>query len=196
VLYLFHLLYLDGLDLRRVTLIERKQVLAELPAPLDEDGAVRLSEHLEIDSAEMRARACAMGFEGIVSQRKDGRYESGRTSLWTKSPCKVRETFAIAGLALKGTKLDGFYLAEERGRKLVYACKIEGGWSEEEKNDLLARIKPHKRCTPAIELSAEKPKAHWVEPRVLVDVEYRARMGTSDLLRHPRYKGIREDLSD
>jgi hypothetical protein len=35
-----------------------------------------------------------------------------------------------------------------------------------------------------------------VEPRVLVDVEYRARTGKSGLLRHPRYKGIREDLSD
>ena len=133
VLYLFDLLYLDGLDLRRATPIERKQVLAELLAPLDPDGAVRLSEHLEIDGAELRQHACAMGLEGIVSKRKDGRYESGRTNLWTKSPCKVRDTFAVAGWALKGTKLDGFYLAEERGGKLVYAGKIEGGWTEEEK---------------------------------------------------------------
>ena len=54
VLYLFDLLYLDGLDLRRATLIERKQLLSELLAPLDPDGAVRFSEHLEIDGAEMR----------------------------------------------------------------------------------------------------------------------------------------------
>src|SRR6476620_7183347 len=40
-----------------------------------------------------------MGLEGIVSKRKDGRYESGRTSVWTKSPCKLRETFAVAGWA-------------------------------------------------------------------------------------------------
>ena len=130
VLYLFDLLYLDGLDLRRATLVERKQVLAELLAPLDPDGAVRLSEHLEIDGAELRQHACAMGLEGIASKRKDGRYESGRTNLWTKSPCKLRDTFAIIGWAIKGAKFDGFYLAEERNGKLVYAGKIEGGWTD------------------------------------------------------------------
>jgi bifunctional non-homologous end joining protein LigD len=183
VLYLFDLIYLDGLDLRRVTLIERKQVLAELLAPLDPDGAVRLSEHLEVDGAELRQHACAMGLEGIISKRKDGRYESGRTNLWTKSPCKVRETFAVAGWALKGAKLDGFYLAEERDGKLVYAGKIEGGRTEEEKNDLLARIKPYQQRHAPIELATAKPKAQWVEPRVLVDVEYRARTGKSGLLK-------------
>jgi hypothetical protein len=61
----------------------------------------------------------------------------------------------IAGWALQWTKLDGFYLAEERGGKLVYTGKIEGGWTEAEKNDLLARIKPYKQRNAPIELSAE-----------------------------------------
>jgi bifunctional non-homologous end joining protein LigD len=137
-----------------------------------------------------------MGLEGIISKRKNGRYESGRTDAWTKSPCKLRDTFAVAGWALKGSRFDGFYLAEERDGKLVYAGKIEGGWTEEEKNDLLARIRPYKQRHAPIELASAKPKAQWVEPRVLVDVEYRAKTGRSGLLRHPRYKGIREDLSD
>ena len=87
----------------------------------------------------------------------------------------MRDTFAVAGWAFKGTKFDGFYLAEERGGKLVYAGKIEGGWTDEEKNDLLARIKPYQQRNAPIELTTAKPKAQWVEPRVLVDVEYRAR---------------------
>ena len=111
-------------------------------------------------------------------------------------PCKVRETFAVAGWALRGTKLDRFYLAEERDGKLVYAGKMEGGWTEEEKNDLLARIKPYQQRNAPIELATAKPKAQWVEPRVLVDVECRARTAKSSLLRHPRYKRIRGDLSD
>jgi len=106
------------------------------------------------------------------------------------------DTFAIVGWALKGTRFDGFYLAEERDGKLVYAGKIEGGWSEKEKKDLLARIRPFKQRTAPIDLPVEKPKAQWVEPRLLVDVEYRAKTGKSGLLRHPTYKGIREDLSD
>jgi ATP-dependent DNA ligase len=43
-------------------------------------------------------------------------------------------------------------------------------------------------------LPEAKQKAHWVEPRLLVDVEYSARTARSRLLRHPRYKGMREDL--
>jgi ATP-dependent DNA ligase len=42
----------------------------------------------------------------------------------------------------------------------------------------------------------EKRKAQWVKPAVLVDVEYRARMQASGLLRHPSFKGVREDLTD
>jgi bifunctional non-homologous end joining protein LigD len=62
------------------------------------------------------------------------------------------------------------------------------------KQALLARIKPLKRRTPPIDLAEAKPKAQWVEPSILVDVEYRARTGKSGLLRHPTYKGTRRDL--
>jgi bifunctional non-homologous end joining protein LigD len=39
----------------------------------------------------------------------------------------------------------------------------------------------------------KKPKAVWLKPTLLVDVEYRALTGTGKL-RHPSFKGIREDL--
>jgi bifunctional non-homologous end joining protein LigD len=194
VFYVFDLLHLDGLDLRRAPLIDRKAVLADLLATLDPGEPVKFSEHLETDGAAMRQRACEMGLEGIVSKRKTGIYQSGRTDHWIKAPCKLRDTFVIVGWAQKGSKFDGFYLGEERGGKLVYAGKIEGGWTEEQKQDLLARVKPLKRRGAPVELPEAKSKAHWVEPRLLVDAEYRARTARSGLLRHPRYKGMREDL--
>jgi len=39
------------------------------------------------------------------------------------------------------------------------------------------------------------PKARWVRPAVLVDVEFRGKTGDG-LLRHPSYQGIREDLME
>jgi ATP-dependent DNA ligase len=39
------------------------------------------------------------------------------------------------------------------------------------------------------------PKARWVRPEVLVDVEYRGKTGDG-VLRHPSYQGIREDLME
>src|SRR5687767_12255609 len=76
-----YLLYLDGVDLRRVRLVERKRLLAELLA----DASERLlyTEHLEGNGAEIYARACAMGLEGIISKQQDAPYRSGRTMAWS-----------------------------------------------------------------------------------------------------------------
>ena len=39
------------------------------------------------------------------------------------------------------------------------------------------------------------PKAQWLEPRVIVDAEYRGTTGEG-LLRHPAFKGVRQDLME
>jgi bifunctional non-homologous end joining protein LigD len=139
---------------------------------------------------------CEIGLEGIVSKRRDGRYQSGRTDNWVKVPCKRRDTFVVIGWAEKGRKFDGFYLGEGSNGKLVYAGKIESGWTEDEKEELLARVKPLETGHPPVDLEDRKPKAQWVEPRLLVDVEYRAKTSKSGLLRHPTYKGVRLDLME
>jgi bifunctional non-homologous end joining protein LigD len=46
---------------------------------------------------------------------------------------------------------------------------------------------------PVLFADGEKPKAHWLKPELLVDVEYRALTGEGKV-RHPSFKGIREDL--
>jgi bifunctional non-homologous end joining protein LigD len=100
VYYAFDLLYLDGLDLRVVTLIERKRALAELLSHLDDPASpVKFSEDLKEDGAEVYRNACRLELEGVVSKRRDGCYRSGRNDAWTKVTCRHRETFAIAGLA-------------------------------------------------------------------------------------------------
>jgi len=40
-----------------------------------------------------------------------------------------------------------------------------------------------------------KPKAQWLKPQLLADVEYRALTGDGKL-RHPSFKGLRQDLMD
>jgi ATP-dependent DNA ligase len=46
---------------------------------------IQLSEHLEgADGEAVFHHACAMGFEGIVSKRRDRPYRSGRSPDWIK----------------------------------------------------------------------------------------------------------------
>lgn len=192
--FVFDLLYLDGIDLRRAPILAREEALAALLSDLPRNSPIKLSEHVAGDAAKLMREACEVKLEGLVSKRVDGRYKSGRSTVWFKATCKKRDTFVIVGWALKGKRFDGFYLGEEKNRKLVYAGKIEQGWTEQQKDDLLARVKPLKRRAQPLAVKIDKPKAQWVEPRVLVDVEYRAKTARSGLLRHPSFKGVREDL--
>ena len=193
IYYGFDLLYLDGLDLREATLLDRKEVLAELLS--DAPQPIRLSEHLEADGAEVFKSACAMQLEGIVSKKKDGRYRSGRNETWVKATCRHRETFVVAGWAEKKGKFDGVYLGRNNEGELVYAGKLETGFSEEDKKNLMARLRPLVTKKQPINAPRSFPKARWVQPSVLVDVAFRGKTGDG-LLRHPSYQGVREDLME
>jgi bifunctional non-homologous end joining protein LigD len=192
VYYAFDVLYLNGLDLRDVPLIERKNVLKELLTQIPE-SPIKFSEHLEEDGAKVFRQACDLELEGIVSKLKDGKYRSGRNMAWVKTTCRHRETFVIAGLAFKGSKFDGVYLGRRENGGLVYAGKVETGFTDKHVRHLKARAARFATKEPPFADRIRKPKAHWLKPRLLGDVEYR-RLTTGGLLRHPSYKGLREDL--
>src|SRR3954469_19858186 len=195
VYYVFDILYVDGFDLRDVPLIERKEVLRILLD--DAPNPLKYSEHLEATGRTVFGKACGLELEGVVSKRKDGRYRSGRNSAWVKVTCRHRDTFVIAGLAFKKGKFDGAYLGAEKKGKLVYAGKVEHGFSSAQIADIKKRAERLTIKKPAISVPPSRafPKAHWIKPVLLGDVEYR-RKTKSGLLRHPSYKGLRRDLME
>ena len=82
VLCAFDLLELDGRDLRRRPIEERKGLLAKLLH--DPNLSIALNEHFEEDGAIVFREACRLGCEGIVSKRLGSIYRSGRSPLWLK----------------------------------------------------------------------------------------------------------------
>jgi bifunctional non-homologous end joining protein LigD len=78
----FDLLELDGADLRRHPLEERKAALVRLLR--GNTAGVILNQHFEADGAAIFKHACALGCEGIVSKRLGSRYRAGRTGDWLK----------------------------------------------------------------------------------------------------------------
>jgi bifunctional non-homologous end joining protein LigD len=189
VYFAFDLLYLDGHDLRRTPLRERKRLLSDLMG--GHGRRLHLSEHEEGSGAAMFKRARQVGIEGIVSKRADAAYVSGRSHSWTKVTCRKRETFIVAGLAYNKRKFEGIYLA--RPDDMSYAGKVEHGFTEEARRDLERRASGLGIRTTALSTKVSKPKARWLKPEILVDVEYRALTGEGKL-RHPSFKGVREDL--
>jgi bifunctional non-homologous end joining protein LigD len=188
VMVAFDLLYLNGYDLRKLPLIERKAHLKRLIEKTD----IQFSESFEVDGREMYAHACSVGLEGVVSKVSDSRYNSGRGNDWVKKTCAQRETLTIAGFALDGNDWDGIYLGRRKGKDLIYAGKVDHGFDEQSTAELRKRLTPLIRKTqPYTKRIAHK--GIWVEPELLAEIEYRAKSAEGKV-RHPFFKGLREDL--
>jgi bifunctional non-homologous end joining protein LigD len=188
VMIAFDLLYLNGYDLRKLPLVERKDHLKKLIAKTD----IQYSESFEGDGREIYAHACKIGLEGVVSKVADSRYASGRGNDWVKKTCAQRETLTIAGFAIDGTKWDGIFLARRKGNDLVYAGKVDHGFDKTSAAELRRRLKPLiRKSQPYSKRIAHK--GIWVEPELMAEIEYRAKSAEGKV-RHPIFKGLREDL--
>jgi bifunctional non-homologous end joining protein LigD len=184
----FDLLYLNGRDLRQLPLHQRKALLKSVVAGTD----IQFSESFEVDGPEMFKHACKMGLEGVVSKVRDRRYPHGRSNEWVKITCRQRETLPIAGFAIKANKFDGIYIGRRRGDELIYAGKVDHGFTTTNANELLNRLKPLiRKSQPYTKRIGHK--GTWVKPTLLAEIEYRAKSAEGKL-RHPFFKGLREDL--
>ncbi|MCK1288579.1 non-homologous end-joining DNA ligase [Bradyrhizobium sp. 44] len=188
VLVAFDLLYLNGRDLRKLPLDQRKAALKKILA----GSNIQFSESFEIDGGEMFAHACKIGLEGVVSKVRDSVYASGRGNNWVKKTCAQRETLTIAGFALDDGKWDGMYLGRRKGNELIYAGKVDHGFDKTSAAELRNRLEPLKRKTQPY-TSRIAHKGIWVEPKLLAEIEYRAKSAEGKV-RHPFFKGLREDL--
>jgi bifunctional non-homologous end joining protein LigD len=188
VMVAFDLLYLNGYDLRALPLVERKALLKKTIDKTD----IQFSESFDVDGREMLIHACKTGLEGVISKVRDSRYPKGRSNDWVKVTCAQRETLPIAGFALKDNRFDGLYIGRQKGKDLIYAGKVDHGFDTASAKDLQARLKPLIRKTQPY----AKKIAHrgvWVEPSLLAEIEYRAKSAEGKV-RHPFFKGLREDL--
>ena len=164
VLVAVDLMYLNGRDLRKLPLIQRKAELKKIIAGTE----IQFSESFEIEGADMFAHACKVGLEGVVSKVRDSAYASRRGNNWVKKTCAQRETLTIAGFALDGTKWDGLYVGRRKGDDLVYAGKVDHGFNEVSAAELQKRLTPLIRKTQPY----SKQMAHKgirAEPKLLAE---------------------------
>ena len=177
IFFAFDILQLEGRSLRACPQIGRKQVLAAL---LDgQRGPIRFSPHTEGDGEALFEQACALGAEGLVSKRKDAPYRSGRNHNWVKRTCRERDTFILAGVAYKQrNKFDGIYLGRREGKQLLYAGKVENGFDDDDEKKLGAMAERLKTRTQPLSKKVKKPKAVWLKPEALVEVNIARSLAT------------------
>ena len=194
--FCFDLLHLDGRATRELSLLRRKELLAQVLMSGDNDS-VRLSEHIETNGEIMFKKACELHAEGIISKRSEALYTSGRNGDWLKSKCLREQEFVVGGYTLSsdgedriGSLLLGYYLEG----KLIYAGRTGTGFTQKTRRALLQQLRPMQLVEFAYaSVPAEaKRGALWVKPEVVAQVRF-ATWTAEDLVRQAAFLGIRED---
>jgi bifunctional non-homologous end joining protein LigD len=193
----FDLTSLAGHDLTACALIDRKALLEEVI-----DGAepvVAYSRHIVGHGPEVFAASAKQGMEGIISKQVKARYAPGRSTSWLKIKHALSDEFVIVGYTAPKRSRTGFgalLMATREHGALKYAGRVGTGYDDATLRALSTRLKKLERKTPTLVLPAhlpEKPRdVTWIEPELVAEVEYRG-IGKEGLLRHPSFKGLRED---
>ncbi len=192
ILYTFDLLALEGRDLRRLPLVDRKAVLKEV---LPGIGTLRYADHIAERGEEFYARIEHMQLEGMVAKKADAPYRSGRSSDWRKIRADRTDDLVVVGFTEpKGSRggIGALHLAAYVGDELRYAGRAGSGFTDRQLADVRAELEELRVDAPPC-TRAPKGKDHaWVEPELVADVRYRE-WTEDDLLRHPVFLRFRDD---
>jgi bifunctional non-homologous end joining protein LigD len=192
---LFDLLWVDGRDLMHRPYTERReqlQLLVRAPGPCWQVSTFHVG-----DGKGLLEAARERGLEGIVAKRLTSGYEPGRRSRnWVKVKIQKAQEFVIGGwLPGEGTRtghlgalLVGYY--DETG--LRFAGKVGTGFNEKTLRWFKDALAPLARDTSPFVDKVPWKLARYVEPKLVGEVEF-TEWTHLDTLRHPSFKGLRDD---
>jgi bifunctional non-homologous end joining protein LigD len=198
VYLLFDLMRLDGHDLTRMPLRQRRELLEQLASDLD--APVQVPPVFDDLDAALRMSA-QYGLEGVVAKDPASAYRSGaRSSSWLKIKHTRTQEVVIVGIRPgQGNRRGGIgslLLAVPDPRALRYVGRVGTGFTDRMLRDLTARLEPLRVPDPPLEgvPAADASDALWVKPELVGEVEF-ANWSPGGILRHSRWRGLREDKS-
>jgi bifunctional non-homologous end joining protein LigD len=179
-------------------LLERKAALRKL---LTDSRLSRVfySDHITGQGREFFSAACAHGLEGIVSKPLNESYRAGHRDRWLKIKCIKRQEFVVGGWLPSGGSgrdLGALLVGYFDSGKFEFAGRVGTGFNTRTRRAFLRSLTAMKRDTDPFEESPRElgKQARWTEPRTVVEVGF-TEFTNEGLLRHPTFKGIREDKS-
>jgi ATP-dependent DNA ligase len=153
--------------------------------------------HRDTDGEAYFREARAKGWDGVIAKRADAPYRAGRNRDWLKFRCENGQEFVIGGFTdPRGSRTGfgalplGYY---DQDAKLVYAGKVGTGFDQRTLDSLHAALAALEQDRPPFDRGhLPRSGVHWVEPRLVGQVGFNE-WTTDGELRHPRFRGLRED---
>lgn len=195
--YAFDLLSLDGEDVRKEPLVERKKRLASLLETLGGSRTVQFSEHVRGNGAKVLDAICKAGQEGIIAKKADAPYVGRRNGDWLKIKCTRRQEFVIGGYSPSdkpGRPFASLLLGTFENGAFRYRGRVGTGFSEEAMAKIATALKAGERKTAAFETVPGQiaRNAKWVTPRLVAEIDF-TEFTNDGHIRHGSFLGLRGD---
>ncbi len=205
--YVFDILFLDGKDLTSLPVEERKSILHE---QLKVSETVRISEFLEAHISDLFKAVEGLKMEGVMAKKKGSFYLPGvRTRDWLKVKTEQRQEVVIGGYTINentSRPFSALLVGVFNGDSFDYAGSVGTGFSAAIQKELLKKFKPLtiKKCPFSTVPDYNKPSrfrpnppkatAVWLKPELVCEISFRE-LTSDKALRHPSFKGLRDDKS-
>lgn len=194
VYYVFDLLFLNGTDLRRFPLVERKRQLRSL---LLSGKTIRFSRHVKRSGRAAFRNARRRGGEGVMAKRAQGAYLSGkRTREWLKIKTALRQEAVIVGYTRPQRSRQYFgalVLAVRKGNKWKFVGRAGTGFDRQSLKLIHARLDALRSIQKPVEASVPGEQGTtWVRPRLVCEVKF-SEWTDDGQMRHPAFVGLRSD---
>ena len=198
VYYVFDLLYVDGYDLRRVALEDRKRALGQI---IKTNELLRLSEHFPGKGKALFEAAKQQGLEGILAKRLGSHYEERRSQDWLKIKITQTVDCVIGGYTdpegsrqYFGSVVLGLY--NQRGQ-LVHVGQAGTGFTQATLKEIWQILHPLETKRSPFHGAVEAANVHWVKPQRVAEIKFTEwTHETADggmKLRAPVFMGLRDD---
>ena len=201
--FAFDLLHLNGQDLTKATLAERRHLLA----PLVQGSDVDFSDELPGTSDQVVQAVAQVGLEGVLAKRRDSRYEPGkRSGVWQKFKIQHRQEFVIGGFKPESSSFQSIVVGYYEIDRLRFAGRVRSGFTLTQRASLFERLRPLRveRC-PFADLPTGKTGhwgegvteedmkiLKWVKPRLVAEIAF-TEWTREGHLRHSAFVGLRDD---
>jgi bifunctional non-homologous end joining protein LigD len=193
--FIFDILWLDGYDLTKIPLIERKRILKEvLP---EDDEILKYSDHVVGSGKEFFQVAVSKGLEGIMAKRANSIYQiDKRTDNWVKVKVNLRQEVIIVGFTeprntrkFFGSLLLGLYDGDE----LAYVGHTGSGFNTKSLEQIYKKLQPliTEEC-PFEKCPKGNMPVTWVKPKLVCEIKF-AEWTKDRIARQPIFMGLRVD---
>ena len=193
VYFVFDLLFCDGYDLTRCSVVERKGALEQILKPA---SFIKLSEYVEGEGEEFFKQIQKFHLEGMIAKRAAGPYIQKRSSDWLKIKTIQRSEVVVGGYteprgarSYFGALVVGLY----KDRKLHYVAHVGGGFNQKTLASIYKILQPLKtKQSPFVDAPKTNEPVQWLKPKLVAEVKF-SEWTAEARLRHPVFVGLRED---